>query len=222
MRACRLLYPGGLAGSDRSWAGVFQPVPWSPATTAFPRTQMGRRPRQTFRGLVGCSLALQPRHIAHQDRQAVLYVRRLRQLRYPHRRSDCRHRTSRYRGEIHPPRPAPLRRADVQFYRAGRHQGRRMHRLAIWRTRAIDWSWLRQADHPSRCSSRQIVADVDDLACWVPIVERGRHPNPRPATTASDDPFTRRSDQVDNQVSSAHGSPPGWREAPPAAGPRSD
>jgi hypothetical protein len=26
------------AGSDRSWAGVFQPVPWSPATTAFLRT----------------------------------------------------------------------------------------------------------------------------------------------------------------------------------------
>ena len=87
MRACRLLYPGGLAGSDRSWAGVFQPVSWSPATTAFPRTQMGRRPRPTFRGLVGCSLALRP--ACSRDRRCGPLRRRLRRLRYLHRRSDC-------------------------------------------------------------------------------------------------------------------------------------
>ena len=33
---------------------------------------MGRRPRRTFRGLVGCSLALRP--ACSRDRQAVLYV----------------------------------------------------------------------------------------------------------------------------------------------------
>src|SRR5437764_1103557 len=38
----------------------------------FPRTQMGRRPRRTFRGLVGCSLALRP--ACSRDRRAVLCV----------------------------------------------------------------------------------------------------------------------------------------------------
>ena len=61
--------------------------PWSPATTAFPRTQMGRRPRQTFRGLIGCSLSLRP--ACSRDRQSGPLRRRLRQLRYLHRRSDC-------------------------------------------------------------------------------------------------------------------------------------
>ena len=87
MPACRLLYPGGLAGSDRSWAGVFQPVPWSPATTAFPRTQMGRRPRHNLSGphrkftcVTACLLAGPP---------SGPLRRRLRRLRYLHRRSDC-------------------------------------------------------------------------------------------------------------------------------------
>ena len=48
---------------------------------------MGRRPRQTFRGLVGCSLALRP--ACSRDRQSGPLRRRLRRLRYLHRRSDC-------------------------------------------------------------------------------------------------------------------------------------
>src|SRR5262245_28670026 len=33
---CRCHYPGGIAGTDRSWDGLFQPFPWSKATAAFP------------------------------------------------------------------------------------------------------------------------------------------------------------------------------------------
>src|SRR5262249_2281078 len=59
----------------------------SPATSAFPRTQMGRRPRRTFRGLIGCSLALRP--ACSRDRHGGPLRRQLRRLRYLHRRADC-------------------------------------------------------------------------------------------------------------------------------------
>jgi hypothetical protein len=59
----------------------------SPATTAFPRTQMGRRPRHNLSGpqrkftcVTACLLAGPP---------SGPLRRRLRRLRYLHRRSDC-------------------------------------------------------------------------------------------------------------------------------------
>jgi len=42
---CRCHYPGGIAGSDRSWDGLFHPFPCSPTTTAFPVYVAGRLPR---------------------------------------------------------------------------------------------------------------------------------------------------------------------------------
>jgi hypothetical protein len=39
------------AGSDRSWDGLFQPFPCSPAAAAFPAKLPGRRPHWSFRGL---------------------------------------------------------------------------------------------------------------------------------------------------------------------------
>ena len=52
MPTCRRHYPGGLAGTDRSWGGLFQPFPWSSAMTAFPALLPGRRPHWSFRGLL--------------------------------------------------------------------------------------------------------------------------------------------------------------------------
>jgi hypothetical protein len=72
VRACCPLYPGGTAGSDRSWDGLFHPFPSIPATTAFPKTEMGRLPRRKFRGLLGSSLALRPAR--SRDRRAVLCI----------------------------------------------------------------------------------------------------------------------------------------------------
>ena len=40
------------ARSDRSWDGLFQPFPCSPAATAFPMLVQGRRTHWTFRGLL--------------------------------------------------------------------------------------------------------------------------------------------------------------------------
>ena len=40
------------AGSDRSWVGLFQPLPCSAAATAFPMRVQGRRTSWTFRGLL--------------------------------------------------------------------------------------------------------------------------------------------------------------------------
>src|SRR3954463_16733212 len=39
-------------GSDRSWDGLFQPFPRSPAAAAFPARLPGRRPHRSFRGLL--------------------------------------------------------------------------------------------------------------------------------------------------------------------------
>ena len=72
MQTCRLLYPGGTAGSNRSRVGIFQPIFQIPATTAFPRTLMGQLPRLKFRGLIGSVLALRP--ACSRDRQAVLCI----------------------------------------------------------------------------------------------------------------------------------------------------
>ena len=44
------------AGSDRSWDGLFQPFPCSPAATAFPKLGLGRRTHWTFRGLLDVHL----------------------------------------------------------------------------------------------------------------------------------------------------------------------
>ena len=44
----------------------------NPATTAFPKTLMGRLPRLKFRGLIGSSLSLRPAY--SRNRQAVLYI----------------------------------------------------------------------------------------------------------------------------------------------------
>jgi hypothetical protein len=44
------------AGSDRSWDGLFQPFPCSPAATAFPKQGLGRRTHWTFRGLLNVHL----------------------------------------------------------------------------------------------------------------------------------------------------------------------
>ena len=44
------------AGSDRSWDGLFQPFPCSPAATAFPKQGLGRRTHWTFRGLLDVHL----------------------------------------------------------------------------------------------------------------------------------------------------------------------
>ena len=40
------------AGADRSWDGLFQPFPCSPATAAFPVSVPGRLPHWSFRGLL--------------------------------------------------------------------------------------------------------------------------------------------------------------------------
>ena len=74
------------AGSDRSWDGVFQPFPCSPAATAFPLLVQGRRTHWTFRGLlnVHSRYGLPARGIA----KATPVSRRLRRFRYLHRRSD--------------------------------------------------------------------------------------------------------------------------------------
>ena len=72
MQTCRLLYPGGTAGSNRSRVGVFQPITQIPATTAFPRSLMGRLPRRKFLGLIGSVLALRP--TCSRDRQAALCI----------------------------------------------------------------------------------------------------------------------------------------------------
>jgi hypothetical protein len=52
VRACHRHYPGGTAGSDRSWDGLSQPFPSGPATSAFPAKRPGRLPRRSFRGLL--------------------------------------------------------------------------------------------------------------------------------------------------------------------------
>ena len=74
------------AGSDRSWDGLFQPFPCSPAASAFPMLMQGRRTHWTFRGLlnVHSRYGLPARCIA----KATHVSRRLRRLRYLHRRSD--------------------------------------------------------------------------------------------------------------------------------------
>ena len=74
------------AGSDRSWDGLFQPFPFSPATAAFPIRVQGRRPHWSFRGLlnVHSRYGLSARCIA----KATHLSRRLRRFRYLHRRSD--------------------------------------------------------------------------------------------------------------------------------------
>jgi hypothetical protein len=48
---------------------------------------MGRRPRRTFRGLIGSSLALRP--TCSRDLRCGPLRRRLRRFRYLHHRSDC-------------------------------------------------------------------------------------------------------------------------------------
>jgi hypothetical protein len=53
LRTCRRQYPGGTAGSDRSWDGLFQPFPSHPAASAFPGSMAGRLPHHCFRGLLG-------------------------------------------------------------------------------------------------------------------------------------------------------------------------
>src|SRR5271156_3886195 len=74
------------AGSDCSWDGLFQPFPCSPAASAFPILMQGRRTHWTFRGLldVHSRYGLPARCIAW----ATHVSRRLRRLRYLHRRSD--------------------------------------------------------------------------------------------------------------------------------------
>jgi hypothetical protein len=72
MQTCRFLYPGGTTGSNHSWDSLFQLFPSLPAAAAFPKTLMGRLPRQKFRGLIGSSLTLRP--TCSRDRQAVLYI----------------------------------------------------------------------------------------------------------------------------------------------------
>ena len=74
------------AGSDRSWDGLFQPFPCSPAAAAFPALLPGRRPHWSFRGLlnVHSRYGLPARCIA----KATHLSRRLRRFRYLHRRSD--------------------------------------------------------------------------------------------------------------------------------------
>src|SRR5262249_18911087 len=74
------------AGSDRSWDGLFQPFPCSPAAAAFPTLVQGRRTHWTFRGLlnVHSRYGLPARCIA----KATHLSRRLRRFRYLHRRSD--------------------------------------------------------------------------------------------------------------------------------------
>ena len=60
LRACCRQYPGGTAGSDRSWDGLFQPFPSLPATAAFPGSMAGRLPHHCFRGLLGVHYSLRP------------------------------------------------------------------------------------------------------------------------------------------------------------------
>jgi hypothetical protein len=74
------------AGSDCSWDGLFQPFLCSPAASAFPMLKQGRRTHWTFRGLlnVHSRYGLPARCIA----EATHVSRRLRRLRYLHRRSD--------------------------------------------------------------------------------------------------------------------------------------
>jgi hypothetical protein len=120
LQTCRLLYPGGTTGSDHSWDGLFHPFPCSPAATAFPETSTGRLPRQKFRGLIGSSLALRP--ACSRDRQSGPLHRRLRRLRYLHRRSDCyRRERSSCRAGITPAEDPSLSTAHnvpFDFFRA--------------------------------------------------------------------------------------------------------
>jgi len=60
LRTCRRQYPGGTAGSCRSWDGLFQPFPSGPAASAFPGTMAGRLPHFCFRGLLSVHYSLRP------------------------------------------------------------------------------------------------------------------------------------------------------------------
>ena len=59
---------------------------FSPATAAFPVEMAGRLPRSNFRGLLGVHYSFRPVNSPH--RSTVRLSRRLRRLRYLHRRSD--------------------------------------------------------------------------------------------------------------------------------------
>jgi hypothetical protein len=60
LRTCRHQYPGGTAGLDRSWDGLFQPFPSRPATSAFPGLMAGRLPHHGSRGLLSVHSSLRP------------------------------------------------------------------------------------------------------------------------------------------------------------------
>ena len=81
-----VITPVGPLGLDRSWDGLFQPFPSSPAVAAFPVLVPGRHPHWSFRGLlnVHSRYDLPARCIA----KAIHLSRRLRRFRYLHRRSD--------------------------------------------------------------------------------------------------------------------------------------
>src|SRR3954470_7636834 len=87
LRTCRRQYPGGTAGSDRSWDGLFQPFPSDPATSAFPGLMAGGLPHHCFWGLLGVHYSFWA-----APSRGPLYgpcPRRLRRFRYLRRRSDC-------------------------------------------------------------------------------------------------------------------------------------
>ena len=81
-----VITPVGPLGRDRSWDGLFQPFPCSPATAAFPVYVAGRLPHWIVSRPARRSLALRPAGSLH--RRAVPLSRRLRRFRYLHRRSD--------------------------------------------------------------------------------------------------------------------------------------
>ncbi len=87
LRTCRRHYPGGIAGSDRSWDGLFQPFPSDPDDVGLPRSYGGSAPTLSLSRPAQRSLLVTACPIA-----GPLYGpfhRRLRRLRYLHRRSNC-------------------------------------------------------------------------------------------------------------------------------------
>ena len=82
---CRRHYPGGPLGSDRSWDGLFQPLPFVPSDGGLPHVSAGSAPTLDVSRPARRSLALRP--VGSPHRQATL-SRRLRRLRYLPRRSD--------------------------------------------------------------------------------------------------------------------------------------
>ena len=94
MQTCRRHYPGGTAE-------VFRSLRFLSAAAAFPVPLAGRLPRCTFRGLRGVHsyCGLPARGVA----QGNPLHRRLRRLRYLHRRSDCYRLERNLAGrELHP------------------------------------------------------------------------------------------------------------------------